>query len=175
MQYGGLKPIYILLTKYSNWFSKSIGMFTGCEYTHASIGLEDGQTYFSFNTKRGFCIETPFSKVRQTPCVLYRLDVPESIYNDISTRIQIFINGEGRYKFNYLDTLLCILRIPFWCIPIHSKTRYFCSQFVSELLCLSGAVKLKKKPSRFLPKDFSKNPQFRLCYKGALMGLMGAT
>ena len=163
MQYVGSRPIYILLTKYSDVFSKTIGLFAGCEYMHASIGLEDGETFFSFNTKRGFCIEKPFSKVRDAPRILYRIDVPERAYYDIAQRIQAFVNGDGRYKFNYLGTVFCILRMPLWSIPVIDNNRYFCSQFVSELLYLSGAAKLRKKPSQFLPKDFSKDPQFRLC------------
>ena len=163
MHHGRMKPIHILLTKYTDRLSRTIGLFAGCEYMHASIGLEDGKTFFSFNTKRGFCIETPFSKVRSSPRILYRLEVPEHVYDDISSRLQTFINGNGRYKFNYLGTILCILRLPLWCIPVLNNNRYFCSQFVSELLSLSGAAKLKKNPLRFLPKDFSKDPQFRLC------------
>ena len=175
MRSGEYKPIYILLTKYNDWFSKTVGLFAGCEYMHASIGLEDGATFFSFNTKRGFCIEMPFSKARNIPCILYRLDVPGHIYEDIALRIQPFINDKEQYKFNYLEIVLCILHMPSWRIPRQRKTRYFCSQFVSELLHLSGAATLKKNPSRFLPKDFSKDPQFRLCYQGALMGLKSAT
>ena len=170
MQYGELKPIYILLTKYSNILSRVIGLFTGCEYMHASISLKDKETFFSFNTKRGFCIETPFRKVRSTPCILYRLDVPEHVYNDIDQHIQTFVESNDHYKFNFLGTLFCILRTPVWFNPLIMKNRYFCSQFISEILIASGDIKLSKHPSRFLPKDFSKDPQFRLCYKGALTG-----
>ena len=163
MRNAGSKAIYILLTKYSDRLSKAIGLFPGCEYMHASIGLEDGKTFFSFNTKKGFCIEKPFNKVRSAPRMLYRLDVPEHIHDDIAARIQAFINDKGLYKFNYLGIVFCILRMPRWCIPLQRKDRYFCSQFVSELLSLSGAIKLHKSPLRFLPMDFSKDPQFRPC------------
>jgi len=163
MQHVRTRTIYILLTKYSDGLSKTIGLFTGSEYMHASIGLEDRETFFSFNTKKGFCIETPFRKPRSAPRILYRLDVPEDVYDNIAQRIQEFVNGNGRYKFNYLGTVLCILRLPLWCIPVFNNNRYFCSQFVSELLSLSGAAKLRKNPLRYLPKDFSKEPQFRPC------------
>ena len=167
------KTIYILLTKYSDRISRTIGVCSGCKYMHASIGLEDGRTFFSFNTKHGFCIETPLSKSRQTPCMLYTIDVPEHTYQDIARRIQVFIDSESRYRFSYIGTVCCILRLPSWCIPAQNKNRYFCSQFVSELLCLTGAAQLRKPPSRFLPKDFSTDPQFSLRYQGALMGIAG--
>ena len=170
MKYGELKPIYILLTKYSNLPSRVIGFFAGCEYMHASIALKDAETFFSFNTKKGFCIETPFGKVRSTPCMLYRLDVPERVYDDIDLCIQEFVQSGRHYKFNFLGTFFTILHIPFWFNPFIMQDRYFCSQFISEILIATGAAELRKHPSRFLPKDFSKDPQFRLCYKGALTG-----
>ena len=173
IQYDARKPIYILLTQYRDTFSRAIGMLAGSKYMHTSIGLEDRSTFFSFNTKRGFCIETPLSKIRHTPCMLYRLDVPEYIYNDIAGRIQGFIDSNGRYKFNFIGTVLCLMRLPLWCSPFKIKDRYYCAQFVSELLYTTGAATLRKPPARFLPKDFSKDPQFRLCYKGALFGLAG--
>lgn len=42
--------------------------------------------------------------------------------------------------------ILCLLRVP------HKfKNRYFCSQFVTEVLSQAGAIELKKKESLYLP------------------------
>ena len=164
------KTISILLTKQFDLFSRVANFFVGGYYTHASIGLSgDEKTFFSFNTKRGFCIEKPIKKKRKNPCVLYQIQVPEQSYDDIVTRIEDFRNHANKYKYSFIGVLLCLLHIPF-----QIENRYFCSQFVSELLTLSGAAKLKKKPTLYLPKHFSDEPQFMLSYKGTLSGLCEA-
>ena len=53
------------------------------------------------------------------------------------------------YRYSYIGVALCLLRLPF-----HWKNRYFCSQFVAELLSASGAVPLRKAPSLYLPNHF---------------------
>ena len=165
------KPIYILLTKNGDWRSKLISWLSRSYYSHSSIGLEQKTIFYSFTTKRGFCLEKPFIKNHYIPCQLYRLDVTESVYNDIAFRIQTFSNGE--YKFSYLGALFCGLRVPLRLIPARNKNSYFCSQFIAELLCSSGAAKLQKPPQHFLPKDFLEDPQFKLCYHGTIRDLCG--
>jgi len=161
------KTISILLTKHFDLFSRILQFFIGGEYTHASIGIsDDNHTFFSFNTKRGFCIEKPMKKKRMNPCVLYQIQVPAQSYDDIVTRIDDFRNHTHRYKYSFIGVLLCVLHI-----PIHIENRYFCSQFVSELLTISGATKLKKDSTLYLPNHFSNEPQFTLTYEGALCGL----
>jgi inositol transport system substrate-binding protein len=45
-----------------------------------------------------------------------------------------------------LYLVLCLLHIPF-----KFQDKYFCSQFVAEILEQSGAVRLKKKNTLYLP------------------------
>ena len=164
------KTISILLTKQFDIFSRISQFLIGSEYTHASIGLSDDKnTFFSFNTKRGFCIEKPIKKKRKNPCILYQIQVPAQSYDEIVTRIGDFKNNANQYKYSFIGAILCVLHIPFKC-----ENKYFCSQFVSELLTLSGAAKLRTKPTLYLPKYFSKEPQFTLSYKGMLCGLCEA-
>ena len=55
----------------------------------------------------------------------------------------------GDYHYNYVGVALCLLHLPFrW------RNRYFCSQFVAELLSASGAVSMRKAPSLYLPNHF---------------------
>ena len=164
------KTVSVLLTKHVDIFSKISRFLIGGEYTHASIGLsEDKNTFFSFNTKRGFCIEKPIKKKRENPCVLYQIPVTLQSYEDIVTRISNFQSHSDKYHYNFIGLLFCLLRIPF-----QRKNKYFCSQFVSELLTLSGAINSKKRPSLYLPKHFLNEPQLTLQYKGTLCGLCEA-
>lgn len=161
------KTIFILLVRYTDTFSKLANFIMRGKYTHASIGLSgDKRTFFSFNTVKGFCIERPVKRKRKNDCELYRLGVSEETYADIETRICNFRSNAVEYKYNFIGAFLGALRI-----PVRFKKRYFCSQFVSELLALSGAAEIKRKPALYFPKHFAKEPQLELCYQGTLCGL----
>jgi len=159
------KKIYILLTKQTDPFSRFSSILSGSRYLHASIGFEERGTFFSFNTKRGFCIEQPSIKRQFVPCVLYSLDVTEEVYKDIEERIRVFRESTQRYTFNYFGMFLAIFRIPLK-IPFIYHNSYFCTMFVSEILVKSGAIKLKFKPFRYLPRHFSHEPKLNLCFEG---------
>jgi len=62
--------------------------------------------------------------------------------------------------------MLCMLRIPYY-----RENNYFCSQFVSELLTVTGAVQLQKQPSLYLPDDFRMEPQLKLFFQVTLREL----
>jgi inositol transport system substrate-binding protein len=63
--------------------------------------------------------------------------------------------------------MLCFLRIAY---PL--KDKYFCSQFVSEILEKVKAVPLKKHYSLYLPDDFMRMSELDLCFTGNLSQLM---
>jgi len=159
------KKIYILLTKQTDPFSRFFGFLSGCGYFHASIGFEERGTFFSFNTKQGFCIEQPAIRGRFKPCVLYSLDVTDEVRKDIENRIRTFQEDPKPSYFAFIGMFLCIFRMPLK-IPFLFMHSYFCSMFVSELIVKSGAAKLKVKPHRYLPRHFSHEPALNLCFEG---------
>ena len=164
-QDAGQKKIYILLTKQTDPFSRFFSILSGSRYFHASIGFEERGTFFSFNTKRGFCIEQPAIKRQFTPCVLYSLDVTDEVYSDIEARIRVFRESNKHYTFSFVGMFLAIFRMPLK-IPFLFVDSYFCSMFVTELIVKSGAAKLRFKPHRFLPRHFSHEPALKLCFEG---------
>jgi hypothetical protein len=158
----GTRNIYVLLTKHKSVTALLLRLFTWSEYTHSSIALERDGSHYSFNPVRGFTIERPIHKKRgATPCRLYRIKVTESAYADIESRIKWFVENPDEYKFNYVGLVLMILRI-----PVGIGNRYFCSQFVSELLTSSAAAKLRKRPTKYLPRHFSRENAFTLTFTG---------
>jgi hypothetical protein len=158
----GTRNIYVLLTKHKSVTAMLLRFFTWSEYTHSSIALERDGSHYSFNPVRGFTIERPIHKKRgATPCMLYRVQVTESVYADIESRIKWFVENPDEYKFNYVGLVLMILRI-----PVGIGNRYFCSQFVSDLLTSSDAAKLRKKSTKYLPRHFSRENSFTLAFNG---------
>lgn len=144
-----MKTVTVLLTRYSDLFGKVICTISKYSYSHASISVDDEEEFFySFNYK-GFVIEKPKKhrpKCRQDGSICIRMQVPEETYGKICQEISRFMEQKERYSYSQIGVLLCLLHIPF-----HFENRYFCSQFVAEVLSKSGAVKLKKKESLYLP------------------------
>lgn len=104
---------------------------------------------YSFNY-RGFCIET--AKKHRSRGVersaSFTLRISYESYERLKDEIGRFIENSPDYKYTRFGVLMCLLKIPF-----KRKNHYFCSQFVAEMLSNSGAVKLKKSPSLYLPNN----------------------
>ncbi|MGN0136265.1 hypothetical protein [Anaerotignum sp.] len=146
-----MKQVSILLTKYSDWVSNLVYYIAGREYTHASIALgEEPKEYYSFNYK-GFAVETiekhRHRGVRRSFC--FQVQISEEAYAKMENKLLSFQENQERYRYTRFGVLCCVMHLPF-----HWKNRYFCSQFVAELLEDSGAVKLQRKPQVFLPNHF---------------------
>ena len=126
-----MKYLSVLLTKYPDRFARLLARLSGRGYTHASIGLEDEGRFYSFSF-RGFTEETPDGANRL-----------------VADRLAAMAARRTDYRYSYLGVALCLLHLPF-----RQRNRYFCSQFVAELLSASGAVPLRKRPSLYLPNHF---------------------
>lgn len=147
-----MKTVTILLTKHSDWISTCVYYICGRGYTHASLSLDGGKTYYSFNYK-GFCIET-IEKHRRRGVKYsrsYQLNVSDEAWSKIYIKISQFLEQKESYRYTRLGLLFCILRIPF-----QRKKHYFCSQFVAELLIDAEAIALERHPALYLPNDFCK-------------------
>ena len=145
-----MKYLSVLLTKYPDRFARLLARLSGRGYTHASIGLEDEGRFYSFSF-RGFTEETPdkFRRHGVTASRCYRIPVTDGTYRLVADRLAAMAARRTDYRYSYLGVALCLLHLPF-----RQRNRYFCSQFVAELLSASGAVPLRKRPSLYLPNHF---------------------
>ena len=148
-----MKKVTILLSKYCDPFSKLIALSSG-EYTHISISLDpEEKVFYSFNLK-GF-IEENWENKKSKYLLPERLKF--YIYTDDETFVKLekeinrFKERRNEIKYSVFGTILCFTRIPH-----NFKKEYFCSRFVAEVLTKSGAVKLKKKSSQYLPMHIIK-------------------
>ena len=146
----GEKYIYILLTKHSDWVSLLVYLLAGRGYTHTSIALgDDPDSYYSFNF-RGFVEETlekHHRKGAQFCC--YRVAVSQEAYEKIQHRLLFFRQHRKRFEYSRLGLLCCVLGL-----PLRRERKYFCSQFVAELLEKSQALALPRRSNLFQPNHF---------------------
>ena len=142
------KQISILLTRLNGRFSTFIYWVTGRRYTHASLRLDGADDcFYSFNY-RGLCAEKPtfFSKKRVSKSVLYRVEVPACLYEELRGQLGRFLCQRSRYRYSRLGVCLCLLHIPH-----RFPDAFFCSQFVAELLVQAGVIELDRSASLCTP------------------------
>lgn len=176
-----MKTIYILLTKSNTILSRLVHLVTTDTYTHVSISFEESlQPLYSSSRKNG-CTMFPagpcteelqcgyYRKHAEIPCKLYKLQVSDEIYMLARQEAQKIINHAREYHFNIIGLLLCQLNIPY-----HRKHHFFCSQFVSEVLKNSRALKLPKDTSLIKPSDYTRIPELVCLYQGRLCDLAAA-
>ena len=107
---------------------------------------------------RGF-----FGRDAHTPCVLYALEVSEEAYHKAKEEIDFFMKNINDYKFSVLGVAACKLGI-----KVKRKNKFFCSEFVAEILRRSGAIKLPKEPCLMHPRDYEKLPEVQKLYEGTI-------
>ena len=166
------RKLYVLLTRFPGKAAIAIHAFTGCYYTHASIGLEEDLNTFYSIVGKGFIVEKITRYVRPDrepfPCQLYEMEVSEKVYTTVKTLLLECVENKNSYQYSKLGVVLCLLHIPF-----KRKYHYFCSQFVAEILRNAQAASLKKHSTLYHPGDFRKMPGMRLQFQGNLQGMMG--
>lgn len=163
------RKIYVLLTRLPDSVSHTLAVIKSSYYTHASIGLEeDLNTFYTFAYK-GFRIEKVSVYVERNhnfPCVLYEIDVPEKVYEETKKKLFEFVENKHEYSYSFVGVILGLIYVP------HKfKKRYFCSQFVSEILKDCKIVELHKSTSTFFPGDFRNIKDAKLRMQGNLKSL----
>lgn len=164
------KKLFILLTRFPGLDAKLLMTYMRFPYSHASVGLEeDLQTYYSFVVK-GFIVEDIVRYCKPGhppfPCALYELEVPQQVYDRVRDTLQNFVRQKKILRYSFIGLFLSLIHI-----PTRWKGRYFCSQFVAEVLHKCQAAKLKKSSTLYFPKDLLRLPGMRLVYQGDLLQL----
>lgn len=173
-----MKSIYILLTKSNTILSRIVYLITTDTYTHVSISFDkkfdylysssrkNGRTIFPAGPCREYLLRGYYKKNPYIPCAVYELKVSDEVYVKAKHEAEKIIRNGHKYHFNIIGLVLCRLNIPY-----HRKYNFFCSQFVSEVLHRSQALKLPKDTSLMRPCDYMHLPELRLLFKGNLKTL----
>ncbi len=169
-----MKTIYILLTRSGSVMSRVVQAFTLVPYTHCSVSFEQGlQPLYSSARKNsdtilpsGPCREVFdrgfYCRHRDMPCAVYALQVSETDYAAALERARFLTENNEDYHYNYWGAVLCRLGIPY-----HPRNKFFCSQFVAEVLRVGG-VRLPKDSSLMMPMDYTRLPELECLYRGRL-------
>lgn len=154
-----VKVVRILFTRYYDLLAIFLYIISGKGFTHAAISLEENsEYYYSFNGK-GFRREYPHRHPISKRTRAIKLEVPAECFDKIKTRIQEMEAKREEFSYSKMGVLCCLLKIPYKA----DNKKYFCSQFVAEMLHMSGAVNLKKKPGLYTPHQLFKELKKHHC------------
>ena len=174
-----MNTIYILLTRSGTLLSNLVYLLTGDPFTHASISFDptlqplyssarkNGETMFPAGPCREYFHRGFYKKHRHIPCALYALDVSEEHFEQAKEEMDRIISRSDEYHFNILGLALCRMNI-----PLRRKKKFFCSQFVAEILQRSESLPLPKVPSLMRPMDYTRLPEASCLYRGTLRDLV---
>ncbi len=155
------KCVYIVLTQTGTVMSRMLKTMCRAEYNHASVCLNDTmEPMFSFGRlnpynafKGGFVRESAnygtFKRFYKTRAKILEVTVTKEAYENMASYIEQVESGKENYKYNYKG-----LFYAFFGIHKAYQNKYYCSEFVREVL-LKGEKKLcDKLPSIIHPTDF---------------------
>lgn len=169
------KNIYIIVSKTDTPLGKLIRLCLGVKYNHCSIALDESlEQFYSFGRKEihdlfkaGFVRESKnqgfFKEHNDAYITVLKIPVTDRQWHSIAEEIAMFNKQKDDCKYSFLGLLFCYLGI-----PKKRKHKYFCSQFVAEVLEHANAKLLDKPPTLVRPHDFLNISQGDVIYKGAI-------
>lgn len=165
------KRIFLLMIRYPGFFADTMVRCSRYGYTHATIGLEeDLNTFYSF-MRKGFVEEkvTRYLKPGREPfpCALYEIHVSKKVYRRVKKLLMSYVARKNFLKYTHFSLFWCFLGIP-WAL----RDRYFCSEFVAEVLKKADVAHLPKHHALCLPKDFHKMEETKLIFSGNIQTMV---
>ena len=166
------KKIYIVLTQTYTTIARIIKSITKDNYSHASISLDIkcnnmysfGRKYIYFPFYGIFLKEDLrkglFIRNKNALIAIYEIKVTKKQYNKIKDKIkEIELNNKG---YNIIGLLLAHFRI-----KLHRR-KYYCSEFVYEVLSNKEIEIYNKENTLFKPEELITNNRFVKIFEGKI-------
>ena len=166
------KKVYIVLTQTYTTLARIIKTITKDKYSHASLSLDPkcdkmysfGRKYIYFPFYGIFLKEDLrkglFSRNKNALVAIYEINVTDYQYNKIKEKIkEIELNNKG---YNIIGLLLAHFRV-----KLHRK-KYYCSEFVYEVLSNKEIEIYNKENTLFKPEELITNNKFVKIFEGKI-------
>ncbi len=170
-----MKEVYIVLSQTGTVLSRIIKGFTGAEYCHASISVdEDLTTMYSFGRKNpynpfygGYVKESvdfgTFKRFYKTRAVVLAFEVDDETHAEIARRLHEMYAQKKKFKYNYIGLFEASFH------KNHtSDNRYYCSEFVHNICAEFGVYERDRLPESVRPIDFYNAFESKIIYRGLL-------
>ncbi len=169
------EKIYIVLSQTGTILSKAIRFFTGAEYCHSSISLDENlTTMYSFGRifannpfYGGYVKESPnygtFKRFYKTKAVVLEFEIDKQKYAEMKSFLEEMYKKRKRFGYNYLGLIGALFRKKH-----KSPNRFYCSEFVNYIFSKYGVYDNTKLPSIVKPIDFFKAFRNKTVFNGLL-------
>lgn len=166
------RKIYVVLTQTYTCIARAIKIISHEKYSHASIAFDDkcvemysfGRKYINFPFygvfKREHIDSGLFARNKNCLIAIYEINVTERQYIEIKNKIEEIKNTNKGY--NIIGLLLAIFKI-----KLH-RNKYYCSEFVYEVLSSDNVNVYNKNKIIFKPEDLVDNKKFNMIYEGKI-------
>ncbi len=168
--------IFIIISRTSTFLGRVIQKRFNVKYNHCSLAFDDSlEEFYSFGRKRprnfisgGFVCESKnsgfFKCFGNSKILVLRVPVTPDQLAKAHAHVDHFVENRHAYGFSRLGLLFCAVGI-----PIKRNRKYFCSQFVAEILLQSDIYDFGKSEALVRPHDFLAllEPD-RVVYKGKI-------
>lgn len=167
------KKIYIVLSYTGTALSKLIKLYTGAEFSHVSISLDEKlKQMYSFGRLRAYnpfiggmvhesLEKGTFKRFNKTYAAIYSVEVTKNQYENIEKKILYMYKNKSLYKFNILGLFANGLNI-----SIKRKNYFYCAEFIKDVT--EEADLDLNLPKLVRPVDLKKSKKLHLEYKGIL-------
>jgi hypothetical protein len=169
-----MKTIYLLLTQVDSLIMRGIRLYTGSKYNHIGISIDGMDSFYTFGRRilyfplvGGFIREQLnkglYKHFKNVNCLIFALDIDDSIYDKLEVLLKNFIKDSDIYKYNLAAFLGIIIKKP---LKMHN--RYTCSEFTALLLQQCGIHSFNKELSLVIPEEFRMIPGLVKIYEGKM-------
>lgn len=167
------KSVYIVLSQTYSSLARAIKLLTHGKYSHASISFDKNCTaMYSFGRKyvnfpfygifsRESIYKGLFAKNKNASIAIYEIKVSDYKYKKIKEKVD-----EIKYKnkgYNILGLLLAGFKI-----KLH-REKYYCSEFVYEVLSSENIDVLSKEKVVFKPDELVRDNSFIKIFEGKII------
>ncbi len=167
------RDIYIVLTYTGTILSRFIRLYTGAEFCHVSISLDEKlEKMYSFGRinpyipfiggfiHEGIDIGT-FRRFKNTRAEVYSISITDEQYQTIDKIIENMEYTSSLYKFNIIGLFVSALNFKY-----KRRNCFYCSEFVKYLI--EKADLRLELPDLVKPNDFKYTEGLKLRYQGFL-------
>ena len=171
----GYKELFIVISQTGSFISRLLKFITGAEFNHVSLCLKsDLKLMYSFGRKKpyfpfpgGFVLESPdfgtFKFFSNTNILVLGLKIDSKKYHLIEEHINNMLLQQKKYKYNYIGVVLAGFKICY-----KSPNKYYCSEFVRDILYIHNVKGTEKICGIVEPMDFINLPDITHIYSGKL-------
>lgn len=173
--------IFIVITQSGSCLSKLLKVVTRAPYNHVSLSLKnDLCEMYSFGRLKprnpvvgGFVMESPhsgtFARFDKTKAVVLCKPVSKSQYFAIERHLKALYNKKEQLRYDVLGLLLAALKIKYT-----RKNKYYCSEWVKEMMLRHGVARSWQFERITKPIHFLKLNGAELIFKGRLQDFAAA-